>query len=263
MRVKESIEELRQICQRSRDDAYDKRPWPERRFARPLSIYFTRLFLELGISANQASLIGLILILIGGALLILPNPSYWIIGISTLLLSEVVGNVDGEIARYSKKSSTKGAFWNAIPEYFVLLYVPACMSFGLYNALDDILPLAFGFLAVVALSMTSHALLVPYPILREKDQLSRLLDEDDKSKSEDGPSTGFLKRYRHFVNHLTIVFFVFLVCSAADCAMGPFAVGTVSLNARYVCLMVYTAAWVSGAIWNIYVPLRRGIELRL
>jgi len=259
MRVAESIKELRRICQYTRDSDYGGRPWPERNLTRPLSIYITKFFLILGVSANQAGLIGLIITIIGGALMISPNPSYWLIGIILLLLCEVIGAVDGEIARYTRSASTRGAFWNAIPEQFVALYTPICMAFGLYNLFHSVYPLIIGFIAVISISVSTFTILLPYPILRDKGLLAGAISGDKAVR--EGGDTGLIIKYGHFFNHFTIFLIIFLIGTIVDCFVSPFTIGTLSFNIRYILFALYTLVWLLSAIRNIYLPLRAGVSL--
>ena len=261
MKVTESIAELRRICQYSRSNNYGKRPWPERNLTRPISIYLTKLFLVMGISANQASLIGLIIAVIGGAFLTFPSPAYWLIGIVLLLLCEVIGMVDGEIARYTKSASPTGAYWNSIPEQFVSLYTPICMSFGLYSVFHSIYPFIFGFVAVISISLNTFAILLPYPILRDKGLPSEALGSDKAGRLEG--NTSIIIKYGRFFNHFTILLLVFLVGTILDYFISPLVIGALSFNARYILFAIYTLVWLASAVRNVYLPLRTGVTLRL
>jgi len=183
MPVTESIKELRRICQQSREEQFYHMPWVERNFARRISIYLTKLFLEIGISANQATSIGFIIMITGGVFLLFPSPIYWFIGIALLVLYIILASVDGEIARYNKTASPEGAFWGSIPERFFVVYIPICISFGIYHTLHSIFPFIFGFLAAMSYYLSACAILLPYPILLEKGLLSEALGTAKTAKS--------------------------------------------------------------------------------
>lgn len=261
MRVTESIKQLRQICQRSREETGYRMPWVERNFGRKISIYLTKLFLQIGFSANQVSFIGFVLTVAGGVLLIFPGSGYWLIGIALLLLCEVLGMVDGEVARYTKTASPTGAFWNVMPEQFSWLYTPICISFGIYHTFHSIYPLVLGFLAVMSFSLTGFALLLPYPILREKGLLSEALATSKATRSEE--HTSIIIRYGRLLNHFTVLLLTFLTCTITDFFISPFTIGFLSFNARYICFIFFTAVLLASAIWNIYPILRGETKLRL
>ncbi len=185
MRVTESIAELRRICQQTRENAFYRMPWLERHIQRKASIYITKLFLQIRISANQATTIGLVVGLIGGALLTFPSPVYWFIGIAVLWLFTLIAAADGEVARYNKASSAEGAFWNSMSETLICSYAPACAAFGIWQAVGSIWPLVFGLLAVLSFLIWEIANLLPYPILYERGELPQVSRDDDATPPEE------------------------------------------------------------------------------
>jgi len=262
MRVTESIAELRRICHYSREaDGTYRMSWWDREIA-GVAVYLTKLFLEMGLSANQVSFIGLVITVIGGAFLVFPSPGYWLIGIALLGLYQILGHVDGGVARYNKTASTKGAFWNAIPEQFVWLYTPICISFGIYNTVHRIDPFIIGFLAVLSLSLSSFVILVAYPILRGKGLLAEALATGKAANSDEHIST-IIKYGRLLFGNFMNLFLWLLIATIVDCLVSPFTVGALVFNARYICFIMYSMVWLVGAIWNISISLRSGLRLRL
>ena len=262
MRVTESIKELRRISQQSREDEFYHMPWLERNFTRRISIYLTKLFLEIGISANQATSIGFIIMIAGGVFLLFPSPIYWFIGIALLVLYTILGTVDGEIARYNKTASPEGAFWNSIPERFFVLYMPICISFGIYHTVYSIFPFIFGFVAAMSYYLSTCAILLPYPLLHAKGLLSEALGSAKTANSEEHASTIVRWGYLLFDEPLKVLFGL-LICSIVDCFISPFNIGSLSFNARYIYFIIYTLALLANAIRNIYLPLHTGVKLRL
>jgi len=112
-RGSESITELRKICQESRYENEGGMPWFERNFYRRISIYFTKVFLKTGMSANQVTVIGALIGLIAGLFLAFANPLYWIIGVLFFYLVLIFDRVDGEVARYKNLASPGGRIWIA------------------------------------------------------------------------------------------------------------------------------------------------------
>ena len=97
-----SIADLKEICQETRDDEYYQRSWLEKHIGRKISILFTKLFLQLGISANQASFISFSVLIVAGLFFTYANPTYWIIGLILHYIDIVLDYTDGEIARYGQ-----------------------------------------------------------------------------------------------------------------------------------------------------------------
>src|SRR4030042_3576869 len=151
----ESISELRKICQDTRETVYFKMAWFAKHVTRRISIYFTRVCLEIGISPNQASIIGLIFMIAGGIFFVFADPRYWFIGILLCYGFRVFDCVDGEIARYKKSSSLGGRHLDGSIGLLAMPYMLACMTFGIYNSLHSIIAFIFGFLAVIASALSA------------------------------------------------------------------------------------------------------------
>jgi hypothetical protein len=110
----EAIHEMREVCQLRRPNAQGKMVcaghWFSRLFVRPFSIYITWLFVRAGISANATTFLGM-LFAFAGVVLCVPHHLWMnVIGFILLMLDAVLDCVDGEIARWTNKSSLKGVF---------------------------------------------------------------------------------------------------------------------------------------------------------
>jgi phosphatidylglycerophosphate synthase len=114
----ESIQEMREVCQLRSPNAQGKMVWVghwlSRLLVRRFSIYITWLFVKVGISANATTFLGMLLALTGAALCV-PH-LLWLngIGFFLLMLDPVFDCVDGEIARWTKKSSLRGFFLDLV-----------------------------------------------------------------------------------------------------------------------------------------------------
>jgi len=148
-----SIFDLKEICQETRDDEYYQRSWLEKNISRKISILFTKLFLQLGISANQASFISFFVLIVAGLFFIYANPTYWIIGLILHYIDIVLDYTDGEIARYNKSASVSGNYIDDFFGAFSTPYIFACMSFGVYTDLQHIIVFLFAFIAIIFWSL--------------------------------------------------------------------------------------------------------------
>lgn len=122
-----TIKEMRAVCQQRRPNAKGQMVWAghwfNRLVNRHFSIYFTWLFVKLNVSANQVSLL-MILTGLAGTALCIPHLLWLnIIGVFLLMFTEVLDCVDGEVARWTKKSSLKGLYLDLV--YHVLCDAPA------------------------------------------------------------------------------------------------------------------------------------------
>ena len=259
MRVTESIAELKQICQESREDKFFHLTLGDK-LVGEVSIYLTKLFLEIGISANQATFIGLIVGVTGAAFFVFPSPKYWFIGIALTGLFIILRRVDGGIARYNKTASPKGAFWNSMAEAIVSLCTLTCISFGLYYSVHSIYPFVFGFLRLTTVYLGNVASLLPYRVLHQKGLLSGALVTDETAAAERHPS--MIIRYGRFFTDIHTGLLALLICTVVDFFIAPFAIGSLFFNARYIWFIMRTLLALAATFRGIYFPLRGGVKLK-
>jgi len=113
MEVPESIAQLREKIQAPRRSVDT---WYGRHVMRFFSIYLTRFFIRWNWTPNQATLLSLVMGL-GGACFF--GVGLWGIGILGINLWYLVDHVDGEIARYTGKTSVTGYFFDTAVNFFV------------------------------------------------------------------------------------------------------------------------------------------------
>jgi len=243
------IKELREICQESRYAEEGGMPWFERNFYRRLSIYCTKMFLMMGISANQATLLSFIFGLLGGLFLIFTSAIFLTISALFLILCLIFDRVDGEISRYNRSSSKSGAHFDFMVGATVHSYIIICMTFGAYNALQDTVIFIFGFLAV---------------ILNLLSELSRIhLLYKQQTESSEHPNSveeDVCKPMAHITNFLgpgAIVYAV-LIVTALDVSFAPVPIGHVPMlglfviNARYAFLILHSVGKIGSFIGKIH-----------
>jgi phosphatidylglycerophosphate synthase len=255
--MSESIKELREICQATRENEFLQMSWFSKNCLRKVSIYFTKLFLLMKISANQATFIGLLMGIAAGIFLTFGSALFWIIGALLLYLFLVFDDVDGEIARYTKTASPRGAFWDATSGWIVWQFTLACASFGIYNALHEIVALVFGFGAIALLFLYNALTLLPYSVLHEKG----LLPEALKGKPEKS-FTGVLRYGQSIFGHaMQGLTHGILVTSLIDCFLSPFVIAGFLFNFRFLYLMVYVVALLFSVIMKIYNVHHLGVRV--
>jgi len=253
----ESIKELRKICQESRYENEGGMPWFERNFYRRISIYFTKLFLKIGLSANQATLLSLISALVGGFFLIFANNTlYLLISALFLIFSLILDRVDGEIARYNKSDSKFGRYFDFMVGSSAQSYINICMTFGAYNALHDPTVFAFGFLAVIVpwLSVvSSFFLLYREPILYGEKVLPNKSEKtSDKKVLLENICMNPMRRVNNFLGPVALMYPILMI-TALDVYFAPVSlnipiIGLFVVNARYAFLIVYGVGKLSSFI---------------
>jgi phosphatidylglycerophosphate synthase len=183
-----SVRELEAICGGEGRD-----PAAERNFrtvyakpVRRISIRFTWLLLHTRLSANQVTVLAILIGIAGGALLAWSD--FWplVIGIVLLQLSFVLDYSDGEIARYQalQRGATTGAggaYLDWIGHYYVPAVMTGALGYGAFTASGDDWLLLAALVVIlslvrVAYSARDHILLGLFrdrPELRQSEQFMR------------------------------------------------------------------------------------------
>ena len=140
------IKDLRKICQ----PAYK---FEETIFLayliRSFSIYFTRIFILLKISANQTSVLSLLFGLAGSILVMMMTPLYVFFGSLCLIIHTVLDFVDGEVARYTNNGTLTGKYLDDVNHSINVPLLMFFVSFGLFQETGNIWLFFFGALASV------------------------------------------------------------------------------------------------------------------
>jgi hypothetical protein len=139
----ESIKELRRICYegyKGKMASYNKY------FLMTFSIYITKLLLYTSVTANHVTLMMLALGVIGSIFLF---NGYFIIGLILIHLAQLLDSVDGEIARYRKKTSFLGMYFDTLYHVVTTPLMLFGFAYGIYSLYPNNLLILFGFLSAV------------------------------------------------------------------------------------------------------------------
>ena len=152
----ETIKELRKICQKKPTTLTGK-------IQRRISIYLTRLLLPTGISANQTSILDMLIGIIAGIFFLTAQKWLILVGALIFFFWNTIDYVDGEIARYRKDCSLSGEFLDRLNHMVVEPFLFVCISFGLFKIFGQIEIFAFGFSAALSrllLTLVRHSMYV-------------------------------------------------------------------------------------------------------
>jgi len=137
----ESVKELRKIC-------YGKgvyRPWFNK-YVSKISIYVTWMLLRTPVTANQVTIFEYFLLFLGAIFLFFGNLEYIFIGLLIIHFTNLLDVVDGDIARYRKKSSLTGVHLEAIYDQLLAYFVFFPLAFGIFLQTGSKAILVVGFL---------------------------------------------------------------------------------------------------------------------
>lgn len=134
-----TIKNLRKVIGRPNEiDPYAKY------FIRPISIWFTWLFVRTPLSANHVTIIQEIFGIIGAVLFAYGR---FVLGSVFLQLGFIMDNSDGEVARWKNQQSESGKFLDLIGHMIVIPFYYFGLGLGLYLLQGNIITLIMGFLA--------------------------------------------------------------------------------------------------------------------
>ncbi len=127
----ESLSELNKICQKPR--YREAGNWMVRKFLRDAALPVTWLLLHTPVTANQVTLVSLLIGLMGIGLFACPSPGAFLWGVILLQLWYFLDHVDGQIARYRKTACLTGRFFDFLTHHVIhgaLFFALGFYAFG-------------------------------------------------------------------------------------------------------------------------------------
>jgi len=254
----ETIRQLREICQGTRESQIYQYNWFDRNVLRRLSIYITKACLKMGLTANQLTVLDFLCVVVAGVCFTFVSPVAWLIGYLFVYLYLQIDCVDGEIARFhgskgrDNRPVGQGAVFGGVVDWFVWAYWFACMSFGLFAATGSTLVFVAGFIAVIARYLYQDMGLMPYPILHEKGTLAEAICQVDESPLTE-PKMMAIGRAMFGIRGFLPVFLLVVVL---DLLLPDMA-----FSARYAYLILYAGASVGGVLLKLRNVYRNGARI--
>lgn len=111
-------------------------------FIRKLSFPFTYVFINVGWSANQVSLLSWVIIFVAAVCLCIPNFGWMLAGVLLTNFWLVLDCVDGNIARCKKQKTFMGDFFDAIAGYGPFAFSTLALGVAAYHT-TFLVPIAF------------------------------------------------------------------------------------------------------------------------
>ncbi len=144
MRPKPTIKNLKRIVRKSHE------PEPYARYVvRPISIYFTWVFVRTPLSANQVTVIQEVIGIAGAVLLGLGRIEWAIVGILLLQLGYILDCSDGEVARWKEQKSIDGVYLDLVGHMIVIPVYMFTIGFGAWMQTGQMEFLISGFLSAL------------------------------------------------------------------------------------------------------------------
>lgn len=139
--AKLSIAELRIKCHTDDYTKFIHRP------ARAVTIYFTKFFLIIGLTANMVSTIGFALFLFSFALFLYDEGAFRYWGIGLMIFAEFFDYLDGELARAYGHSTKMGLFLEPFFQDIIYTLIFIVIGIGVFNETNNPIYLYLGIAA--------------------------------------------------------------------------------------------------------------------
>lgn len=153
-------------------------------FSTKVSMPFTWLFVNLGLSANQVTLLFYITGFIGCVVLLLPESYYVLLSYALYRLHIIFDVCDGEVARFRQQFSLNGLYWDYMIHAHLFPLYSAFLSIRLYILYDSPIFLILGTQLIIGSSLVQAVKNNYYRALYAKGiQHPKPKNKDDKRSS--------------------------------------------------------------------------------
>ena len=253
--MKPSLKNLKQVVRKSNE------PEPYARYViRPISIYFTWIFVRTPLTANQVTVLQEVIGVTGAVLLGFGRVEYALVGAFLLQLGYVLDCTDGEVARWKGQQSINGVFLDLIGHAIIIPGYMFTLGFGVWMQTGYLEALIAGFLSALFVErIERNTLLAVVDTLATSagtpqysfDHIRKRLDEpieeiDMGSAGNIGRRSWFqiLFRYPDSMNVITVVILL-------DFLFHGVSIGTRFYPMTYFLTLMYGAVLTLGRLWRI------------
>ncbi len=236
--------------------------WMGLHVSRRISPYVTRVFLKMGVSANQCTVLRMLLTVGVGLVFTSPEPMVWV-GAACLGYGVIVLDcVDGELARINDTASPEGTYLEGMTHQLAQPYLLACMSIGLFGGLGGMHVVVVGLGAALGSSLAVAHTQVLRSVAWEWDV------RPGEHSSHSGRSTSWMKVLRRGANIVLVTPGLpylpqVVVTSLIDAFTRGFEVGGLAFNARLAWLIVFALGTLAAAVMRTTMTVRQGIKNEL
>jgi phosphatidylglycerophosphate synthase len=244
-----------------RNTRYHPSSWFGHHVTRKLSPYVTRLFLRLGMSANQASALRLAVALAVAPLFLRPEPWWWIVACLAAYAGIVLDCVDGELARLRGTASPEGTY---VDEVTGMASGSALLS-GITIGLSLLLgthAAVFGLGAIITRWLTLSHLHLLRSVAFEWGVPAPARDSARPSEA------GWVRRARTVATYLLFTPGLhylpqLIIASVLDLFVPPFTIFGLAFNVRLLWLAFFALGLLLAAVARARLTVRCGIRSQL
>ncbi|MCC5982763.1 MAG: CDP-alcohol phosphatidyltransferase family protein [Rhodobacteraceae bacterium] len=233
-----TLEEFKSYLPQSKKDGAST---VERYLFRPVSIPVSWVLHRMGVTANQVTLLGLLLAFPAAFLIATGDRVLALIGAVVFVLVALLDCVDGNIARANGLKSLFGPWFDAVGGYFCYMLMP--LALGLY--VEQTTPVYFFSGEFILLGGLASNLSLLMRLVHQK--AARILPKPDTAQPDGPKRGGVLRRMRSSLprefNQLTLA---------------PLFLGAILFNVQMPFLVVFTAV---AALTAAAVMLHYGMRV--
>jgi phosphatidylglycerophosphate synthase len=262
VRMNLSLEEQRRRGLEGRNETLHPTSWVGRHLTRRISPYVTWVFLRLGLSANQCTVLRLVFVAGIAAMFAMPGVSWWIPAVFGRYGTIVLDAVDGELSRIRGTSSPEGTYFDELASFVATALIPAGMTCGLYRALGGLHVIAIGLAATVGMMLTvTHQPLVR-AVAREWGIRSAT-----RGRGTDAVSA-FVSKGRRAATFFLLMPGVqylphVLAASVLDAFIAPFPLFGMTFNVRLLWMGLLALGTLCAAVVRSAITMRHGLRAQL
>ncbi|MCE7749194.1 MAG: CDP-alcohol phosphatidyltransferase family protein [Candidatus Heimdallarchaeota archaeon] len=140
-------------------------------FYRPISFFFTKLFILLRFKPNGVTFLSYLFQLGGALFFLFQIPHYIWLSILFIQIGIICDYSDGEVARLTNTRSKKGAWMDPVFDRIGDFTIYLCIGIGSFYNSNDVLSLIFSFVAMGSI-MISDYIIIKYDQVFRGDYLS-------------------------------------------------------------------------------------------
>jgi len=264
MELKPTLKNLKKVVRKPIE------PEPYAKYiVRPISIYFTWIFVRTPISANQVTILQEILGVIGIIFLATKSLAWALIGMLLIQLGYILDCTDGEVARWKGQSSINGVFLDLIGHTLVIPGYMFALGFGVWMRTGQVEAVILGFLSAIfvqRLERDTMLSVVDSTLKNNESNLAELKDQiaaelpreaakiDMGSAGQIGRRSWFqvLFRYPDSMNVITLVVFTEFLMNTYHYDIGGYTL-------TYLLTVCYGVVLTLGRLLQIRTALKRQV----
>jgi phosphatidylglycerophosphate synthase len=145
-----SIINLREICQPKEILDRQNEDWYAKIIGRKVSIYFTKIFIIMGLTPNTVTFLSLFVVFLGAFIFTYSGVLSIVAFFLLFQFSFILDSCDGEVARYSRKFTRLGGLLESVSSTLMSLVLYLSIAVRLWNITENAIFIVLGLLGAIS-----------------------------------------------------------------------------------------------------------------